>query len=67
MREYGLKAVGLTGSTSINLREIYGTSDETKPTLGVGFGSTFTEVDTGDVYMFNETAVEWVFQFSLQD
>lgn len=50
-------------------QEIYGTSSETKPVTGLVSGSTFTEADTGDVYMFNESASpgsEWVKEFSLQ-
>ena len=53
----------------LNYQEIFGTSDETKPTTGLISGSTFTEVDTGDIYMFNEDASagsEWVLAISLQ-
>lgn len=39
--------------------EWYGTSDETKPTDRVATGSKFTEVDTGDVYRFDETSGTW--------
>ena len=42
--------------------EIFGTSSESKPTSGIITGSSFTEVDTGDRYLFNETASEWVKQ-----
>ena len=42
--------------------EIFGTSSESKPTAGIVTGSRYTEVDTGDVYLFNETASEWVKQ-----
>lgn len=42
--------------------EIFGTSSESKPTSGIVTGSRFTEVDTGDIYLFNETASEWVKQ-----
>lgn len=44
-------------------------STDTKP-KGFVTGSIMTEVDTGDVYMYNEAAAsgsEWVKQFSLQD
>lgn len=68
MREYAIKVIGLNANGVANvLKEIFGTSDETKPTNGVTMGSTFTEVDTGDVYLFNETSGEWVKQFSLQE
>lgn len=42
--------------------EIFGTSTESKQTAGIVTGSRYTEVDTGDVYLFNETASEWVKQ-----
>ena len=41
-----------------------GLSTDTKPTSGIYQGSTFIEIDTGDVYMFDGT--QWVKQFSLQ-
>lgn len=41
-------------------------STDTKPTNQIANGSTLTEVDTGDVYIFNEEEEEWVKQFSLQ-
>ena len=50
--------------------EIYGLSDDTKPVDGLVTGSTFVEVDTGDVYLFDEegdTGEEWVKTISLQD
>lgn len=39
---------------------------DTKPVEGVAMGSKAIEVDTGDIYLFNETAHEWTKQFSLQ-
>lgn len=42
--------------------------DDTKPdAAGYVNGSKITETDTGDVYMLNEDAGEWVKEFSLQD
>ena len=35
--------------------EMFGLSTEDKPTAGLVTGSRFTEVDTGDVYLFDET------------
>ena len=46
--------------------EMAGLSSETKPVEGVAMGSKAVEVDTGDIYLFNETAHEWTKQFSLQ-
>ena len=45
--------------------EIACTSAETKPTTGVIMGSLALEVDTTDVYAFNETSGEWVKQLTL--
>lgn len=52
--------------TLIYYYEFAGDSTDTKPTDNVADGSTFTETDTGDVYMFNAKASTWVKQFSLQ-
>ncbi len=46
-------------------REFYGLSTDTKPTdsfdgLPVTNGSAFVEVDTGNVYLFNEASGSWV-------
>ena len=35
--------------------EMFGLSTDDKPTAGLVTGSKFTEVDTGDVYLFDET------------
>lgn len=35
--------------------ELFGLSTDTKPTAGIITGSKFTEVNTGDVYLFDET------------
>lgn len=65
MRTLFCKTVGTDGDTIYDYKEIAGTSSETKPT-DVAMGSVFLEVDTGDVFVFNETAGSWVEQFSLQ-
>ena len=36
--------------------EAYGLSLDDKPTSGIITGSRFTEVDTGDEYLFDETS-----------
>ena len=36
--------------------ELFGLSTEDKPTKGLITGSKFTEVNTGDVYLFDETS-----------
>lgn len=35
--------------------ELFGLSTDSKPTTGIVTGSKFTEVDTGDEYLFDET------------
>lgn len=50
----------------MNMAQSYsGTSLDDKPTDGVYQGSSFTELDTGDVYMY-ESESGWTKQFSLQ-
>lgn len=44
------------------LATFYGTSLEDKPTDKIAMGSTFIEVDTGKVFLYNETASSWVEQ-----
>lgn len=49
--------------------DLAGLSTDTKPTDGIMTGSVFTEVDTGKVFFFDESAAagsEWVEQFGLQ-
>ena len=36
--------------------EAFGLSTDDKPTVNIVTGSKFTEVDTGDVYLFDETS-----------
>lgn len=40
--------------------EFYGKSSDTKPTNDVTNGSSFVEMDTGDVYLFDEEAGQWL-------
>lgn len=35
-------------------------STDTKPTTGIANGSCLIEMDTGNIYMFNEAAGTWV-------
>ena len=39
--------------------EASGLSTDTKPTADIVTGSLFLEVDTGNVYAFDETGTEW--------
>ena len=44
----------------IKYYEMAGLSTDTKPTEGIATGSLFMEVDTGDVYGFDEESEEWM-------
>ena len=41
------------------LIEAVGLHDDTKPTTGIVTGSSFMEVDTGAVFLFDEESSEW--------
>ena len=59
-----LKAEFLKDGSKKKYMEIAGTSGETKPENDLyATGSTYLEVDTGDVYLFNEAGTsgsKWV-------
>ena len=40
---------------------------DTKPTDGIATGSICVEVDTGNVFMYDEESSAWTEQFCLQD
>ena len=40
----------------LNYAEMFGLSTDDKPVAGIVTGSKFTEVNTGDVYLFDETS-----------
>lgn len=48
------------------VNEYAGLSTDTKPTDGIATGAIFVEVDTGNVFFFNENGKTWVEQFSFQ-
>lgn len=67
MREIVHKATGAkVDGTHVTYSEFFGDSSETKPIVGMGYGCTFTEVDTGNVYMFSEKTSSWVKEFCLK-
>lgn len=45
--------------TGVKYYEFSGLSDDDKPTKEVATGSLFLEVDTGDVYAYDEEGKEW--------
>lgn len=52
IRTLGYQAVTEDGKA---YAELFGLSTDTKPVDGLVTGSRFTEVDTGDVYLLDET------------
>ena len=54
-------------NTNMNM-EYMGLSTDSKPTDGVPNGSSFIEIDTGDVYLYDasDNGSGWTKQFSLQ-
>ena len=42
-----------------NVKEYFCLNDDSKPTTGIANGSTCTEIDTGDVYCFDEENSVW--------
>ena len=45
------------GTSFVQLAELYGTSNDDKPTTGYATGSSFVEVDTGKLYLYDESEV----------
>lgn len=43
-------------TNSLSYVEYFGKSTDSKPLAGIVTGSKFTEVDTGDVYLFDESS-----------
>ena len=50
----------VSGANPVRYYEFAGLHDDTKPTdKDIATGSTLVEVDTGDVYMYDEVGKEW--------
>ncbi len=49
------KVVERDFSGDLKYVEMFGKSTDSKPVTGIITGSKFTEVNTGDVYLFDET------------
>ena len=41
------------------IANLFGTSEDTKPTDGYANGTIFMEVDTGKIFLFDEDASAW--------
>lgn len=57
--------IAVDGGSELEYVELTCLSTDTKPTNVIN-GSIATEVDTGDVYFFDEDGEAWVKQFSFQ-
>ena len=62
-------AIRATNATLVEVTEqgeelyianLFGTSSDSKPTTGYANGSTFVEVNTGKLFLFNEATGAWV-------
>lgn len=45
---------------SVDLCDFYGLSADAKPTQNVANGSSFVEMDTKAIYLFDEESAEWL-------
>ena len=50
----------ITKQTIYTLQQYEGLSTDTKPTTNIPNGSRFLEMDTGKVYMFDQTNLTWL-------
>ena len=58
IRELKIRQISFD-DTPVFYKELAGLAADTKPVAALATGSTFLEVDTGDVYAFDEAASEW--------
>ena len=47
------------GKNKVSFQELAGLHDDPKPTEGLATGSSFLEVDTSDVYFYDEVGQTW--------
>ena len=48
------------GNVTQQTAELIGLSTDTKPTENIPNGSTFFEIDTMDVYFYNQATKSWI-------
>lgn len=53
------KYIFTEGASYVVLAQLYGTSNDTKPTTGYATGSSFVEVDTGKLFLYDEVGATW--------
>ena len=58
IRELKIRQISFDDSP-VFYKELAGLAADTKPVAALATGSTFLEVDTGDVYAFDEDGTEW--------
>jgi len=49
-------------TTDYAATKFFGLSGDTKPTVGVSNGSSYQEIDTGKVFLFDEEDGSWIEQ-----
>ena len=59
IRVLNSKVVFGSDGKALELQEIVGLSTDTKPTDGLVTGSSFLEVDTGKLSLYDEVNEEW--------
>ena len=59
IRSYATRIVEGANGKILAVANLFGLSTDEKPTEGYANGTFFIEVDTGKLYLFNETAGEW--------
>ena len=58
IRELKIRQISFDDSP-VFYKELAGLAADTKPVAALATGSTFLEVDTGDVYAFDESSSDW--------
>lgn len=51
--------IAIEDGNAVYIANLYGASTDAKPTTGYANGSTFLEVDTGKIFLFNESDSSW--------
>lgn len=51
---------------TLQMTTLFGASSDTKPIEGICNGSCFVEVDTGEIFLWDEEQNDWIEQFSIK-
>lgn len=60
IRAQNAKVILVDNGEVKQMADLFGTSSDSKPTTGYLNGSSFIEVDTGKIFLFNEATSTWV-------